>query len=347
MMRLRLLGTAAACILSLGLPDPALAQAPVRAQPVPAQSQGQLPAPPDLREDAFKATVDSTLPLSPQQIKDIRRILDQGQKAAAQPPGPPTRLESRSEDVSMEPGARIPTVRLGANHVAMLAFYDSTGQQWPVLKVVVGNGERAQVMVMGEGSNTISVTPQVYHGTTNIGVMLDKASMPVTLALSMDSAVAAADALVSFRVQARGPNAQAPIMQARAPEAGNAVLMAFLDGTPPDGAQPLFLGSGTGRAWSHAGFVYLRTQMTLLSPSWLASVSGSAGFSVYQIAETPVLLASDQGRQISVRLSEMPRSAATAQQPPASPNAPIRIAGPSSVRSPSRSDETKQEANGN
>ncbi len=328
-----LAASALGAALALAAVD-ALAQAAAPAVPSASQAapSDRLPPPPDIRDEAFKATTDSVLPLSPQQIKELRRILDQGQKQAAQPPGPAPKPESRSEDVSLEPGARIPVVRLGANHVSMLAFYDTTGQQWPVLKVVVGNADRIQVMTMGDGSNAISVTPQVYHGTTNIGVILEKASMPLTVSLAMDTGMPATDAQVSFRIQARGPNAQAPIIQPRAPETGNPILMSFLDGTPPEGAQPLFLGAGSGRAWSFGGYVYLRTQMTLLSPSWLASVAGSGGYTVYQLPDTPVVLASDQGRQVSVRLTDTPKTAAKQAGPTQVPNQPIRIAGPATAQ---------------
>lgn len=349
----------AAAFLSMAMSSvstAALAQAAAPAVPQAASSTApqagtqpadRLPPPPDLREEAFKGTVDSVLPLSPQQIKALRQFLDQGQKQASTPPGPAPKPESRSEDVSLEPGAKIPVVRLGANHVSMLAFYDSSGQQWPVLKVVVGNADRVQVMAMGDGSNAISVTPQVYHGTTNIGVILEKASMPLTVSLAMDAGQAATDAQVSFRVQARGPNAQAPIIQPRAPEAGNPVLMAFLDGTPPEGAQPLFLGAGTGRAWSFGGYVYLRTQMTLLSPSWLGSVAGSGGFTVYQLPDTPVILASDQGRQLSIRLTDAPKVAQKPAAPAAAPNQPVRIAGPASAQTRPAAPAVKSEAPGN
>ena len=75
----------------------------------------------------------------------------------------------------------------------------------------------------------------------------------------------------------------------------------------PQGATKLSVGlGGDGRttAYKLNGMTYLRTPYTLLSPGWSSSMSSADGMNVYEIKDTPVVILSENGKMVRLRLSE-------------------------------------------
>ena len=71
-----------------------------------------------INADAFDMLLNQALPLSPDQIKTLRRLYDISQQAtAATPQAPPTPLSS-SLRVNLEPGNTPPLIRLAAGFVS-------------------------------------------------------------------------------------------------------------------------------------------------------------------------------------------------------------------------------------
>lgn len=73
----------------------------------------------------------------------------------------------------------------------------------------------------------------------------------------------------------------------------------------PSGAEKLYVDGADARtsAYSHEGMTYLRTPLTLLSPAWDSSTASADGMRVYSMQDSPVVLLSDQGRMVRVRLA--------------------------------------------
>ena len=107
------------------------------------------------------------------------------------------------------------------------------------------------------------------------------------------------------RIPKYGPNAKMPLIDRRRLAAGDEIIMMFLDNVPPPGAQRLKVSGLDSRtmAWLADGKVYVRTPLSMLSPSWDASVTSGDGMTVYQVGDAPVLLMSDAGSIVRARLS--------------------------------------------
>lgn len=248
-----------------------------------------------LNQQAFANMLRSMMPLTPDQITTLRKLFDSSQRAAAQYPGIPPRPTSSSVIVNLSPGATPPIIRLGNGFITSLVFLDSTGEPWPVQAYDIGDPNSFNVEWDRIG-NTLLVQSTTTYKSGNLAVMLKGEDTPVMLTLLPGQR--AVDYRVDLRVPGFGPNAS-PISSGL-PETANPQLLDFLNGVPPDGAQAVQVNGGPCQAWELGGNLYLRTQLTILSPSWLASMSSPDGTNVYEIVKSPVILASYRGKVVQL-----------------------------------------------
>ncbi|MBV6632837.1 MAG: hypothetical protein KI792_07375 [Alphaproteobacteria bacterium] len=255
---------------------------------------------PPADELAFEQVINNLLPLKPDQIRELRRQIDITDRAAADPVRPEQPSVS-SLDISLAPGGQPPQIRTAAGRVTALSFYDVTGAPYPVSSVVVGNPDLFQVGAPIPEGNLVTITPLAPYAEGNMVITL--ANQPVPILVKLIAGTEVVDYRLDMRVAARGPLASAPIQFVDAsPQVGGPVISGFLDGLPPEGAEPVALDQPGLSAWRFNGALYLRTQLTLLSPAWTNSAAGASGLRVYVVPDVPVILASDDGRLVSVRV---------------------------------------------
>ncbi|MEM6903053.1 MAG: DotH/IcmK family type IV secretion protein [Pseudomonadota bacterium] len=257
----------------------------------------QIPASDEL---AFEQVINNLLPLNPDQIRELRRQIDITDRATADPVRPEQPSVS-SMDISLAPGGQPPQIRTAASRVTALSFYDVTGAPYPVSAVVVGNPNRFQVEAPIPEGNLITITPLAAYAEGNMVITL--ANQPVPILVKLIAGTEVVDYRLDMRVAARGPLASSPIQFVDAsPQVGGPLISGFLDGLPPEGAEPVPLDQPGLSAWRFNGALYLRTRLTLLSPAWTNSAAGASGLKVYVIPDVPVILASDDGRLVSARV---------------------------------------------
>ena len=252
---------------------------------------------PSLGDQAFANTAHSLMPLSPNQIKQLRQRMNDSQQAAADYPGVPPKPTSSSISVNLSPGATPPVVRLRDGFVTSLVFLDSTGEPWPIQAYDIGDPGSFNVQWNQKG-NTLLVQSNKAYKSGNLAVILKGDDTPVMVTLMPGQR--AVDYRVDMRVPGLGPNASA--LQSGLPDTANPQLLSFLNGIPPNGAKALQVQGGPCQAWTSGGHLYLRTQLTVLSPSWLASMSSPDGTHVYEIMKSPVVLASFRGKDVQLMI---------------------------------------------
>jgi intracellular multiplication protein IcmK len=211
------------------------------------------------------------------------------------------------ETLSLDPSDTPVTIKMSPGLVTTFTVLDATGAPWPIQDISWAG--KFQVTPPEEGGHIVRITPETAHGVGNISMRLVDLVTPIaiTLRTGLDEVHYRFDA----RVPKPGPLARPSIIEygglkALAGQDGD--MEGILDGTPPMGAVKLKIDGGDLRttAWRSegTGVVYLRTPLTLLSPGWDSSMSSSDGMNVYSMGKTPVILLSDRGRMVRVRLSE-------------------------------------------
>jgi len=297
--------------LLIAAPPSAAAQAPLAP---PAQLQpGAVQAAPGAvragspgksrRDEAFENAVRQINPLSPEQIRQFRSQ-DNAVKRALTAPIAPGRPVSRALRVTLRPGEAPPQIRVEPGLVSTLTFSDVTGQPWPVLSVVVGNPSAYVAQSAGEEgkSNIVVVSATAQYVPSNIAVTL--VGHPVPILMSVEQGQPETDFRVDLRVDAKGPNAAQDIVgvSSLAPTS-DAVMMRFLDGTPPPGSRRMNTSApDMVEAWRYEDILYIRTRGELLSPVYTARSNNVAGVNLFQMADSPVVLVSEGGRTSSVSI---------------------------------------------
>ena len=276
---------------------------------------------------AAQKAVQDAIPLTPEMIEELARRYNATRRAQEQAVTELAAPLNRQVNVSFAPGAATSIINTVKGYPTAVAFFDSTGQPWPIQwdtnsnpAAITGgtncnapaNGGGPSAVAIGffvctptKGSNVLEITPMSLAPRGGLVISLEGAPSPLTFLLI--SGGGRYDADLSVHVASRGPHAKVEIItQADAPDTGAPFLTGMLEGVPPADAVPLSVegvSPDAVRAWRLGPNVYLRTNYTLLSPEWTAS-EAQAGTTVYAIPNTPVVLLSVNGRTVSALLKD-------------------------------------------
>jgi intracellular multiplication protein IcmK len=110
------------------------------------------------------------------------------------------------------------------------------------------------------------------------------------------------DYRIDMRVQGYGPQAKVASMVENLPASANNILLHILDGVPPTGSQRLTVSGGDARAWLFKDKMYVRTNLTVLSPAWMATMVSADGTHAYEMQKAPVLLVSWHGKVMQLKV---------------------------------------------
>jgi len=253
-----------------------------------------------LRDEAFKELLNKTFPLKPAQIEELHREYDKSQVAINATPNAPPQPISSTLTIDLSPGATPPIIRLATGFVTSIVFMDSTGQAWPVADYNLGNPGGFNIK-WDNKTNTLFIQSTKDHITGNMAVRLAELETPIMI--SIVTGQKDVDYRIDFQVPGNGPNATAPVLDHALPQAASHALLSALDGVPPVGSIELKMAKDYGRAWAYNGKLLFRTKLTLLSPAWSSSVSSADGTKVYELMQTPLILASLNGKTIKIELT--------------------------------------------
>ena len=144
----------------------------------------------------------------------------------------------------------------------------------------------------------IQASKQYTYG--NLAVRLRGLNTPVMLTLIPGQK--AVDYRVDLRVQGYGPNAKNTPLEEGLPPSVSDLLLHVLDGVPPPGSARLTVSGGDARAWLLSDRMFVRTNLTILSPGWIGSMTSADGMHAYEMQKSPVLLVSWHGKVMQLKV---------------------------------------------
>lgn len=252
----------------------------------------------NISNQAFLGVLNKQLPMTPEQIANLRKAFDDTQRAAATPPAIPPRPTTSSILVNLSPSAVPPIIRLGAGYISSLVFIDSTGQPWPIEAYSVGDPAAFNIQWDKKG-NTLLVQATSFYKRSNLAVILKNLNTPVMLTLLPGQT--AVDYRVDLRIPGAGPNAV--FSQGTLPNTSDPELLNVLNGVPPKKARTLkVIGDGDTRAWLMNNTLYIRTSLIIISPAWQSIMSSIDGTHAYQLQPSSVILALQHGKDKILKL---------------------------------------------
>lgn len=256
-----------------------------------------------MEEASFDEALKMLLPMRPEQIREVLDTFKDSREAAETPIAMPV-PKSAVETISLDPGQMPPVIKTAAGRVTTLTLLDATGSPWPIQDVSWAG--KFDITPPEEGGHVVRITPQTTHGIGNISIRLVDLITPVTFTLQ--AGIEEVYYRFDARIPKQGPLAKTPIIEnggLKTVAGDDANLVQVLDGTPPGGSEKMKIEGVDGRTsvWRVSGRIYLRTPLTLLSPSWDSSVTSADGMNVYTLNDTPVILLSDEGRMVRAHIA--------------------------------------------
>jgi intracellular multiplication protein IcmK len=248
---------------------------------------------------AFDNVTDQMFPLTPEQIIRIKQQYKTTETAQESPIGTPPKPTATSQFVNLSPGSTPPVIRLSQGFVSSLVFLDSTGAPWPISAYDLGDPAAFNIQ-WDKTSNTLMIQASKLYTYGNLAVRLRGLNTPVMLTLIPGQK--AVDYRVDLRIQGYGPNAKSMPMEDGIPPAANDLLLNVLDGVPPPGSTRLTVSGGDARAWLLNEKIYVRTNLTILSPGWIGSMTSADGMHAYEMQKSPVLLVSWHGKVMQLKV---------------------------------------------
>ncbi|MFC3908495.1 DotH/IcmK family type IV secretion protein [Legionella dresdenensis] len=261
-----------------------------------------VPTPDDeeiIDQTAFENVSRKLFPLTPEQILRLKQMYQAGEFAQAATAGTPPKPTATSQMVNLSPGSTPPVIRLAQGFVSSLVFLDSTGAPWPISAYDLGDPSAFNIQ-WDKTSNTIMIQAQKLYNYGNLAIRLKGLNTPVMLTLIPGQK--AVDYRVDLRIQGYGPMAKDVPMSEGLPQSANDLLLQVLDGVPPPGSQRLTVSGGDARAWLLNEKMYVRTNLTILSPGWIGTMTSADGMHAYEMQKSPVLLVSWHGKVMQLKV---------------------------------------------
>ncbi len=248
---------------------------------------------------AFDGVTQQLFPLTPEQIIRIKQMYNTNEYAKASPAGTPPKPTATSQFVNLSPGSTPPVIRLSQGFVSSLVFLDSTGAPWPISAYDLGDPSSFNIQ-WDKTSNTLMIQSNKLYNYGNLAVRLRGLNTPVMLTLIPGQK--AVDYRVDLRVQGYGPNAKSMPLEEGLPPSASDLLLHVLDGVPPAGSSRLTVSGGDARAWLFNDKMFVRTNLTILSPGWIGSMTSADGMHAYEMQKSPVLLVSWHGKVMQLKV---------------------------------------------
>lgn len=248
---------------------------------------------------AFEGTEQQMFPLSPEQILRLKQTYHTQEYAKASTAGTPPKPTATSQFVNLSPGSTPPVIRLSQGFVSSLVFLDSTGAPWPISAYDLGDPAAFNIQ-WDKTSNTLMIQATKLYNYGNLAVRLHGLNTPVMLTLIPGQK--AVDYRVDLRIQGYGPNAKQLPLEQGLPSSANDILLHVLEGVPPPGSSRLTVSGGDARAWLYNDKMYVRTNLTILSPGWVGSMTSADGMHAYELQQSPVLLVSWHGKVMHLKV---------------------------------------------
>ena len=249
----------------------------------------------DARAAGFQSALESVFPMTPQMVRDYRNAFDANEDSTLSRPFP-TPIDDAAL-VSLEPGEKPVELRVAPGLASVVGFHDAAGRPWPVRQYVLGNGTGFTVAQLGENSSALAISPLARVGWTNLVIALAGEETPIVLKILTDSE--RAHFRRSIQIMKLGPDSEGVSDRPAGalPRPGDKQMIAALTGVGlPEAAVRVPVAGVDAQAWKVGQTILVRSQDTLLSPGWTASLAGPGGIRAYRLNAVSTLLFSVDGK---------------------------------------------------
>ncbi|HAV3920060.1 DotH/IcmK family type IV secretion protein [Acinetobacter baumannii] len=237
-----------------------------------------------------------SMELTPQQVKNIKDLLLRQERDASTPYTTTARPIVRSVPIDLSPAAQPPVLRLSMGMLTSIVFSDLSGNPWEIEKVTFnkelfaddrpeqGQGQGEKSDISSKNTNIFSIEPLTATAYGNVTVRLKGLSTPVIFILATGQNEV--DMRIDARLAGRSPTSVNSSLRANMNATGvmssiDSQTLLFLDGTPPVEAERIRTSDTSVEAWNFNGQYIVRSNDTVLYPSYKSTARSTGGTSIY------------------------------------------------------------------
>lgn len=257
---------------------------------------------------AFSQAAGMVTSLSPDDVRHLRSLLDQMQRAKSYNPVRAIPKIS-SLTVNMSSGSSMPILRTMSGQLSTIVFEDETGAPWPIAAPPKASSKLFEAEWLGKDAPSVTVWSLTAYGEGNLVVWLKGLTNPVIVQLTSGEPNSKAttrvvDSRLNLRIPQRGPLAK-PSLVVSTGKIGlyDDTLQQFLDGVAPKEAKLLTLKSAPNETsvWRLGDSLFVRTPLDTQT-IYSKTLASSDGMHVYQMEVTPYVTLSDDGKSVTVQV---------------------------------------------
>lgn len=257
-------------------------------------------ADPDLPGGSYDSRIEmerkvkelTDLQMTPEQVRQVKTLFLDQQRAAATPYPVIAEPVTRSLNMSMTPGVAPPVLRLSAGMLSTIVFTDAAGNPWDIKSVALNRSQFSDGVTQGLTSNSnddnrsinniLTLEPLNPASYGNVSVTLEGLATPVIFTLSTGQNKV--DVRVDARIPSINPFATSSnsSLPARISTSIDDTTLLFVDGTPPVEAIAYIVSDKLIEAWKFGEDLIVRTDSKIIFPAYSSAVTSTSGMSVYR-----------------------------------------------------------------
>ena len=269
------------------------------------------------KEKAFKQQMETTFPMTEDQIRRFNGKVENLDKAYRQSTNPVPNYVPAEVSVNFGVKTEMPVVMLGANSIfdTSLVFVDSTGSPWEIETYNVAKNKEFFATFPDEiKGNILSLKTTAPYGVTSLTVNLKNAPSP--LIFQLVTGQPEVYSLFKVNVDTVGPNAPTGTRfenLSKGFDDNNKDLDELLTVTVPKGLKQLSLTGfnvdNSTFAWASRDgqYIYVRSPMKVNAPMVIdgGRIGGTNDY-IYQLKRSNFISFAYKGRDVMVRVSGLP-----------------------------------------
>lgn len=275
--------------------------------PAEASEKDSVKPPPSLLPTPEEA-VRSKYPYTPEEIEQLRSLLQEVSEAETSPLGEEPEERKRVVIADLTTASSAIPMAVSPDYLSSITFLDASGNPWPIKNYTLGIGDSNKLQATDISDHILATTP-MQSLRTNALVTLVGLNQPLSIRLSTEREPGVYDTL-EIQVPKAGPSTTGTggTRSIPDPEVLDPGLSRFVTMTPPGGANAVELDGAPGKethAWRHKGRLVIRTNHALARPSPQGVLHSTGDIRVYALDQArSLLLLDDAGNSHSVRVRE-------------------------------------------
>jgi Protein of unknown function (DUF3625). len=245
------------------------------------------------RDKAYEETKRQKIPLSPEEILELRKLDIESKKAENAPlSSHGVKLEMRSIDLDVDAPKPI-VLNVATGYASSIVFYDQSGAPWPIDGDIIGDENSFGSKMISKQKHIAVFEITKEFAESNALINLEGLSVPIVVKLVGHDGIV--DSRLSVRIPKFGPSAQVQPFVHNELENASREMMGVLNGDKLSGSKRFELNGVPGEVTYKDDTIYIRTRANLISPPWRRSVVSPTGYKVYELPPVTNLLFSIDG----------------------------------------------------